>query len=115
MPQDEPSTLRVEGKDDVHAIGHLLLRHGVDCKHIPVDITSPVDDKDEATGGKSPLLQEMPTQVISGTGRSVGFVLDADTAPKDRWNAVCDRLRGVGMTPPSEIPKGGFVGEVGSV
>ena len=115
MPQDEQSILRVEGKDDVHALGHLLLRHGVDCKHIPVDITSPVDDKDEATGGKSPLLQEMPTQVISGTGRSVGFVLDADEDAIDRWNAVCDRLKGLGMTLPNQIPYDGFVGEASTV
>ena len=115
MPQDEPSILRVEGKDDVHAIQHLLLRHDVECERIPVEIKSPDDGGDETTGGWSPLLAGMQTEVMSSTGRSVGFVLDADTAPRDRWNAVCDRLRGVGLTPPSEIPKRGFVGEVGSV
>ena len=81
MPQTEPSILPVEGKDDVHAIQHLLLRHDVECKRIPVEIKSSYDGGDEITGGWSPLLAGMKTEVMSSTGRSVGFVLDADTAP----------------------------------
>ena len=115
MPHDEPSILRVEGKDDVHAIQHLLLRHDVDCKRIPVEIRSPDDGGDETTGGWIPLLAGMQTEVMSSTGRSVSFVLDADTAPEDRWTAVCDRLSAVGLTPPSEIPTEGFIGEVDAV
>ncbi len=110
MPQTEPSILRVEGKDDVHAITHLLLRHDVDCIRIAVDIKSPVGDGD-ATAGLGPLLEGMQTEVRSSIDRSVGFVLDADEDPNDRWKAVCDRLKGVGLTLPNEIPKEGFVGE----
>ena len=115
MPHREPSILRVEGKDDVHAISHLLMRHGVDCEAVAVDIRSPDDGGDETTGGRNALLEGMQTAVMSGTGRAVGFVLDADTAPENRWNAVRDRLIGVGIEPPSEIPTGGFVGEVDAV
>ena len=111
MPHTEPSILRVEGKDDVHAITHLLLRHDVDCIRIAVDIRSPVDDGDATAGGLDPLLKGMQTEVRSSTDRSVGFVLDADDDPKDRWQAVCYRLKGVGLTLPNEIPKEGFVGE----
>lgn len=111
MPQTEPSVLRVEGKDDVHAITHLLLRHGVDCIRIAVDVKSPVGDGDATPGGLEPLLEGMQTEVRSSTDRSVGFVLDADEDPKDRWRAVRERLKGVGLTLPNEIPKEGFVGE----
>ena len=36
MSRKERSILRVEGKDDHHAIRHLLLRHGID--HSGVDV-----------------------------------------------------------------------------
>ena len=110
MPQTEPSILRVEGKDDFHAINHLLLRHGIDCAKIPVDIKSP-DGGDETTGGRNALLDLMQTEVMTNTNRSVGFILDADEDAKDRWSAVCARLRNVGIRLPDEIPHDGFVGK----
>ena len=114
MPRDEPSILRVEGKDDFHAIRHLLLRHGVDCERIPVHIKSQDGDENETTGGLPALLEGMQTEVRSSTGRSVGFILDADEDPRDRWKAVSDRLSGVGLALPNEIPREGFVGDAGS-
>ena len=113
MPQTEPSILRVEGKDDVHAITHLLLRHGLDCESIPVEIKSLGSDGGETAAGRSALLAGMQTEVMRSNDRSVGFILDADEQPRDRWNAVCDRLKGVGLTLPREIPQEGFVGETG--
>ena len=115
MAQREPSILRVEGKDDVHAIRHLLFRHALDCESIPVDIKSADIDGDESTGGRSPLLEGMQIEVMSSTGRSVGFVLDADEDAGDRWNAVCHRLKGVGLRLPSQIPYEGFVGEASTI
>ena len=114
MPRDEPSILRVEGKDDFHAIRHLLLRHGVDCERISVHIKSQDGDENETTGGLPALLEGMQTEVRSSTGRSVGFILDADEDPRDRWKAVSDRLSGVGLALPNEIPGEGFVGDAGS-
>ena len=109
MPQPEASILWVEGKDDLHAIGHLLSRHGVDCERIPVDIKPPGGSEDEAAGGRDPLLEGMQTAVMTSTGRAAGFVLDADEVAQDRWRAVCSRLEGVGLTPPDEIPSSGYV------
>ena len=113
MPQNEPSILRVEGKDDTHAIVHLLLRHGVDCESIPVCIKHAHGD--EPSGGADRLLAGMETDVKASTGRSIGFVLDADEVPGDRWNAVSGRLKPVGLTLPDEIPPEGFVGDAGLV
>ena len=101
MPQNEASTLRVEGTDDKHAMLHLLGRHGVDCQSISV----------ETAGGQDRLLEEMSVAVKASTGLSVGFVLDADETPQDRWRAVCNRLKEVGLALPEEIPSEGFVGE----
>lgn len=115
MPHNEPSILRVEGKDDEHAIGHLLLRHRIDCKRIPVEIKSPDDTGYQTTSGKDALLKGMPTEVMSSTGRSVGFVLDADQDAGDRWTAVRDRLSGVDLALPDQIPPKGFVGEASTV
>ena len=109
MPQPEASILWVEGKDDQHAIRHLLWRHGVDCERIPVDINTPGGSEDEAAGGRSPLLEGMQTAVMTSTGRSAGFILDADEVAQDRWRAVCGRLEGVGLTPPKKIPGSGYV------
>ena len=114
MPQNEPSILRVEGKDDTHAIVHLLLRHGVDCESIPVRIKSVRGDGDEPSGADR-LLAEMETDVLASTDRSIGFVLDADEVPGNRWNAVCGRLKPVGLTLPDEIPPEGFVDDASTV
>ena len=114
MPQPEASILWVEGKDDLHAIGHLLSRHGVDCEQIPVAIKPPGGSEDEAAGGRDPLLEGMQTAVMTSTGRAAGFVLDADEVAQDRWRAVCGRLEGVGLTLPDEIPGSGYVGHAGA-
>ena len=123
MPQPEASILWVEGKDDLHAIGHLLWRHGVDLEDIPVDIKTPGDSEDEPAGdepagdepagGRDPLLEGMETAVMASTGRAAGFVLDADEVAQDRWRAVRGRLERVGLTLPDEIPRAGYVGHAG--
>lgn len=113
MPQKERSLLRVEGKDDEHAINHLLLRHDIDCdrEDVAVAIRSISDHGVEETGGREKLLEGMQTAIMTSTGRSVGFILDADEVAEDRWRAVRGRLNNVGLTLPDEIPKEGFVGE----
>ena len=110
MPESEASVLWVEGKDDRHAIRHLLWRHGVDCERIPVHIKAAGNSEEEPAGGRDPLLQGMQTAVMTSTGRSAGFVLDADEVPQDRWRAVSSRLDGLGLALPDEIPESGFVG-----
>ena len=113
MTRTEPSILRVEGKDDDHAIRHLLLRHGIDCRSVRVDIKSADSKGDETTGGRTALLAGMKTEVMSSTDRSVGFILDVDAEEdaEDPWRAVCAQLGGIGLTLPAVIPEDGFVGE----
>ena len=107
MPQDERPTLRVEGKDDMYVIEHLLSRHGVDHK-VVIKYSK---DGDGDSGGKNSLLNGMRTTVTTSTGNSVGFVLDADGAATDRWRAVRGRLADLELALPDEIPEGGFVGD----
>ena len=62
-------------------------------------------------GDYSKVLEAMPTAISVGNSRSVGFVLDADEKPENRWNAVRDRLCGIDLNPPKEIPEDGFIEE----
>ena len=101
MPQTEKSVLYVEGTDDQHAIGHLLNRHGVDISGVEI----------KAVQGKDALLAAINPAVRVSTDRSVGFVLDADEVPEDRWRAVRSRLEGAGLSLPNNVPPGGFVDE----
>ena len=48
----------------------------------------------------------MKTLVATSTGRSVGFVLDANGAVADRWSAVRNQLEDFELELPSEIPEG---------
>lgn len=116
MPTLERSDLHVEGIDDVHAIKHLLLRHGFDC---PLQGDTRSDDeflervpRIKVAGDNLKVLEAMPAAVLVGNGRSVGFVLDADQKPGNRWNAVRDRLCGIDLNPPKEIPEDGFIEEI---
>ena len=78
--------LVVEGKDDEHVVGHLLLRHGL------VDQTSPIDIVDaESDHGVLMLAAEVKTSI----GRSVGLVIDADEDVESRVESLCNRLKDV--------------------
>ena len=116
MPTVERSNLHVEGRNDVHAIKHLLLRHGFDCptKSDPRsgDEFSENVPEIKAAGDRSKVLDAMETAVPVSTGRSVGFVLDADAVAENRWRAVRDRLGTFELDLPESIPEGGFVGDV---
>ena len=107
MPRDDRPVLRVEGKDDKFVIENLLSRHGID--HTLVDIKWSKQGGGDDAGGKDPLLDGMRLAVTTSTGKAVGFVLDADRAPENRWRGVRTRLDGV-LALPDEIPEHGFVG-----
>ncbi|MDE0101092.1 MAG: hypothetical protein OXN89_01810, partial [Bryobacterales bacterium] len=94
--------LYVEGPDDEHAIGHLLIQRGVDPRALP-------DFKD--VGGKQGLLQAIPVAVRAGTGKSLAFVIDANDDPRSTWESIASRLERVGIEAPDEIPEGGFAGK----
>ena len=104
---DERSSLHVEGKDDLHAICHLLIRHGIDYDQRPWPGNFP---RIKEIGGKEPLLSGIETAVSVSNRRSIGFVLDANSSLHDRWVAVTSKLERVNVEVPGEIPPGGFVG-----
>lgn len=99
------STLNVEGKNDLNAIANLVKVHGIefdDDQRVP---------KIHFAGSVDQLLDGIEEGVRFGTGRAVGFVLDADTPIIDRWRAVRDRLlkAAVDIVPESP-PAEGFIG-----
>ena len=102
----EQPTLRVEGKDDQHALIHLLIRHGIDRDSMPAEYPTIAIDE-----GKNGVLDSIEVSVKTHSGRAVGFVLDADSPIGARWMAVVDRLKKVDVTMPSSPPPEGFVGE----
>ena len=104
----ERSRLHVEGTDDSHAIRHLLIRHGIDYDQQPWPAHFPRIDE---IGKKNELLKGVETAVALNTGRSIGFVLDANTSRQSRWDKMAYRLRNVGLHAPKEIPPEGFVGK----
>ena len=95
--------LYVEGQDDKHTIRHLLIRHGFNDQNIP--------RFGKNQGGKRGVLSAILTAVRAGTGKSLGFVIDANDSPQNTWNAVTARLKEVGVHAPKEIPQEGFAGE----
>lgn len=94
--------LFVEGRDDEHAIGQLLIRRGFDPLALP---------EFKRPGGKPEVLGAIQLAVRAATGGSVGFVLDANDDPSAAWESAMSRLGDVGVETPAKIPVAGFAGE----
>lgn len=93
--------LYVEGPDDEHSIGHLLLKHGIAKDKIPeMSRTNGIDAMWKAI---------VPAISFSVEGR-VGFMIDANSCVESRWHEVCEWLRKVEVNAPDDIPSEGFVG-----
>ncbi len=99
--------LHVEGRDDFHVLRELLARHGLATGATSPDPRSP---RFGVADGVERLLDAIAVAVRAAGARPVGFVLDADVSLSSRWQAVCDRLREVGMTPPEDSPAEGYIG-----
>jgi len=104
----ERSVIRVEGRDDRHALVPLLLRHGIDYDTKPWPPQLP---EFKETDSIEQMLQGMTTAIELSAGRAIGFVLDADSPLADRWRAVRDRLLQVNVETPDSPPPEGFVGD----
>ena len=116
MPTLERSNLHVEGPNDVHVVHHLLLRHGIDCpisgdKRSQNEFAPNVPEINPA-GDKDAVLAAIGTAVPVSNGRSVGFVMDADTVLRNRWQEVRAELGKFVLGLPNEIPPNGFVVDV---
>ena len=123
-----PIKIHVEGRNDQFALINLLIRHGVNYDQKPWPETYPtfsaaISDSDDPTRealGVEAVLQAISDEVKLQAGRVVGFVLDADDKPDDRWASIRDRLAASDVTtlddPPipvqqvAAIPDGGFLG-----
>ncbi len=94
--------LFVEGNDDQHAIANLLARSEIEFR----------EDERVAeivkAGSVEKLIGVIDTAIQANVGGRVGFVLDADQSVEDRWKAVHERLRRVGLKDPLTLPESGF-------
>lgn len=93
--------LRVEGKDDQMAIGHLLVQHGY---------SESIFKRIKEVGSKEKLLDAIIISVPAGTGTSLGTIVDANSNLDGTWRSVASRLASVGIAAPPAIPRDGFVG-----
>jgi len=98
----KPKSLYVEGTNDEHAIGHLLIRRGFAPEGLPEFVDS---------RNKDGVLKAIRVAILAGTGKALGFVVDADDDPVGTWTSVTQRLRSAGVEAPDHIPVGGFIGE----
>lgn len=101
MASQRPS-LHVEGKDDYHALFHFLATRQLNTTDSWFPEIKQADNVDK-------LLDSIEIAVRFGTDQTIGFVLDADASPSDRWRAVASRLTNVGLTPPGNLPATGYI------
>lgn len=112
-----PKQLLVEGPNDQHALLHLLRESGVLSKDLDPH-SSPLDIQNLKT--KKLVIDDIPSRYKESGKIAVGYVVDADDATGDppgrqpTWQAVCHRLRQLGLNPPNELPSEGYVDSLGT-
>lgn len=106
--------LLVEGKDDKHVILSLLVAH-----NMPEAFAIKVADKDEGdmdqSGGWEKILNNLDVEIDRSGLECLGILLDADENLQNRWDAVRNRLTGLGygQIPAIPEPDGTIVHETG--
>ena len=87
-PTGPPSSqvLLVEGPNDKHVVQHVWRRHTQQDCHFCVT----------EKGGVEPLLDSIVPEILVAGRQTVGILLDANTNPDGRWQAVKDRLAKTG-------------------
>lgn len=96
--------LMVEGSDDSAVVRHLLQRHGYNWND-----GASVRPHVSWLEGVEKLLETLPVAVKESRTRRLGVVLDADLSHLDRWRAVTDRLRPLGLQLPEQPEPTGTV------
>ena len=87
------SLLFVEGTDDQHSIIHLLERKGISFDPPPVGI--------HCEGNDQKVIEAIPVAIKAAKNRSVGFVIDIDSTPGERWAAIHGKVRSIADEFPS--------------
>lgn len=77
--------LLVEGRDDKHVIGSLLLRNGIDIEKSGINI------QEEDCFDK--LKQGIGARLKTSRLKSLGVIVDADTDLGSRWDSIRDTFR----------------------
>ena len=90
--------LLVEGQDDRHVVRHI--RHLIS----PMPAFSILEK-----GGKDPLLASIHGEILVEGRTAVGILVDANDNLQARWQAVSNRLRDAGITPPAAPASGGTI------
>ena len=92
----KPRVLLVEGQDDEHVVGHLLMRR-----------EAALDFDIENRGGINPLLDSIGAELRAPGRQALGILVDADTDLPSRWDAVKTRLSAEGIELPGRPAAGG--------
>lgn len=90
--------LLVEGKDDEHVLYQLL-------EHHQVPMTFRIKEKK----GIENLLKTLYAELDAGGLERLGVVIDADTAPSSRWEAIRNIFRQAGCPLPDTIEATGAI------
>jgi len=110
-----PKQLLVEGVNDQHALLHLLRESGVLSKDLD-STSSPLDI--QKLNSKKRVIDDIASRYKEAGKIAVGYVVDADDATGDppgwrpTWQAVCHRLRLLGLDPPPVPPTEGYIGRI---
>ena len=97
-PAPPSRILLVEGTDDSYVVAQIRNRNQ------PMPDFS-ISDKN----GIRSLLDSIPQEIREPDRQTVGIVVDRDTNLSSRWDAVRNRLRGVGHEPPVEPDPDGTI------
>lgn len=92
--------LLVEGQDDDHVIRHLCDRSGL-VRNFSI----------AQKGGFPDLSRSIPVELVAPGRLALGVVVDANTNPATRWQAVRDRCERRGIALPSDPDPRGVVVE----
>lgn len=102
--------LLVEGADDLFAIGHLI-NERFKASRCKVDAQRDTSGCVHITqhGGIERLLARGVISHNAKTYERLGIIVDTDQPPAKNWDAVCNRLREVGVDLPAMPQAGGMV------